>query len=137
MESYFEEFGVNTKGRIDFRNITGKVLEAVRKSGIRDGIVAVFTPHTTVGLFVNEDESGLKRDLEKSLSELLPENAGYLHDAVDDNAHAHLRSIVLGPSLVIPLNAGRLLLGTWQSIFLAEFDGPRHRRVYVKILGSR
>jgi len=137
MESYFEEIGVETRGRVDFRNITGRVLEAVERSGIRDGVVAIFTPHTTVGLFVNEDEGGLKRDLEKVLSRLLPEGAGYLHDAVDDNAHAHLRSIILGQSLVIPLNDGKLLLGTWQSIFLAEFDGPRRRRVYVKIIGSR
>jgi len=137
MESYFEEFSVETGRRIELKNITANVLEILRRSGIRDGIVNVFTPHTTVGLFINEDESGLKKDIEDSLSKLLPENAGYLHDQVNDNAHAHLRSIVLGQSLVIPLNDGRILLGTWQSIFLAEFNGPRRRKVYVKIIGTR
>lgn len=136
MKTYLKELSVRTGGRVEFRDITREVEAAVRESGVRSGIALVFTPHTTTGLFLNENEGGLKRDLERVLERLIPERGGYAHDEVDYNAYAHLRSIVLGPSLALPVEDGRLMLGTWQSIFLAEFDGPRSRRIYVKILGS-
>ena len=135
MNSYFREVTVRTKGRVEFRNITREIVKAVEESGIRSGIVNVFTPHTTTGIFVNEDEGGLKRDLELILERLIPERGGYEHDEVDYNAYAHLRSIVLSPSVTIPIENRRLMLGTWQSIFLAEFDGPRERRLRIQVLG--
>jgi len=136
VKSHFAEFRVRTGKSIEFVNITDRVLKAVKESGVRDGLVNVFIPHTTVGLFVNEDESGLRRDAEKILLKLVPERAGYAHDEVDYNAHAHLKSIILKPSITIPINEGRLMIGTWQSIFLAEFDGPRERKILVKVIGA-
>ena len=112
------------------------MLGAVEESGVKDGLVNVFIPHTTVGLFVNEDEARLREDIKRILLKLIPERAGYGHDEVDYNAHAHLKSVILKPSIVIPINEGRLVMGIWQSIFLAEFDGPRNRRVIVKVIGS-
>lgn len=135
MRSYFKEVDVRTGGKIEFRNITREVVKAVEESGVRSGIVTVFTPHTTTGIFVNEDEGGLKRDLELILGRLIPERGGYQHDEVDYNAYAHLRSTILSPSVTIPIENGRLMIGTWQSIFLAEFDGPRERRVRIQVLG--
>jgi len=135
MKSYFRELSIRTREKVELRNITHKVREVVAESGVRSGIVNVFAPHTTTGIFVNEDESGLKRDLGKVLGRLIPEKGGYEHDEVDYNAYAHLRSIVLSPSITLPVENGGIMLGTWQSIFLAEFDGPRERKVYVQVLG--
>ncbi|MCD6421020.1 MAG: YjbQ family protein [Thaumarchaeota archaeon] len=137
MEGYFGEIRVRTSSRIEFRNITSDVRRIVEESGVRSGIAAVYTPHTTTAIFVNEDEGGLKGDLMKVLEKLIPVEGGYEHDLVDDNAFAHLRSIIVNPSITIPIRDGRLMLGTWQSIFLAEFDGPRTRTVYVQVLGFR
>jgi len=135
VKTYFTEFRVKTRAAIDFVNITDIVLRAVDKSEIRDGLVNVFVPHATVGLFINEDERGLRKDVERTLMKLIPRRGDYMHDKVDYNAHAHLKSIILSPSTTIPINEGRLMVGTWQSIFLAEFDGPRERRVLVKVVG--
>lgn len=135
MRSHLKEVSVRTRERIEFRNITREIVKAVEESGIRSGLVTVFTPHTTTGIFVNEDEGGLKRDLELILGRLVPERGGYEHDEVDYNAYAHLRSIILSPSVTIPVENGRLMLGTWQSVFLAEFDGPRGRIVRIQVLG--
>jgi len=136
MKTFLKEVSIRTGGRVEFRDIMREVEEAVRESGIKSGVAIIFTPHTTTGIFMNEDESGLKRDLEKVLERLIPERGGYMHDEVDYNAYAHLRSILLGASLIVPVENGGLMLGTWQSIFLAEFDGPRSRRVYVRVMGS-
>lgn len=127
---------MRTRAALDFVNITDIVIQAVRKSGVKDGLVNVFIPHTTVGLFINEDENGLKRDIGEVLSNLVPERAGYMHDEVDYNAHAHIKSIILSSSTTIPISDGRPMIGTWQSIFLAEFDGPRERRIIVKVIGA-
>ena len=137
MEGYFGEIRVRTGSRIEFKNITSDVRRIVEESGVRSGIATIYTPHTTTAIFVNEDESGLKGDLMKVLEKLIPVEGGYEHDLVDDNAFAHLRSIIVNPSITIPIRDGRLMLGTWQSIFIAEFDGPRTRTVYVQVLGFR
>lgn len=136
MKSCFKEVSIRTRGRVEFRNITRDVVRVVEESGIKSGIVNIFTPHTTTGIFVNEDESGLKRDLEQVLEKLIPERGSYEHDEVDYNAYAHLRSMILSPSVSIPVEDGRLMLGTWQSVFLAEFDGPRERKVRIQVLGT-
>ena len=135
MKSHLKEVRVRTRSRIEFRNITGEVRRAVEESGIRSGIVTVYTPHTTTAIFVNEDESGLKKDLKTVLDKLVPEQGDYEHDRVDYNAFAHLRSIIVNPSVTIPVENGRIMTGVWQSIFLAEFDGPRERSVYIQVLG--
>jgi len=136
MNIYSKVLSIETRSSVDLRNITGYVRQVVDESGIRNGLVTIFVPHTTAGIYVNEDEGGLKRDVDNILSKLIPKGAGYLHDEVDDNAHAHLRSIVISPSITIPIIDGRVATGTWQSIFFAEFDGPRRRRVIVHVMGD-
>ncbi|MFA4647113.1 secondary thiamine-phosphate synthase enzyme YjbQ [Pyrococcus kukulkanii] len=124
---------VTTSKEIEIIDITEKIREIVGKSGVEDGIVVVFTRHTTAGIIINENESGLISDLEKTLEKLIPKGAGYSHDRVDNNAHSHLRAIILGSSVVIPVENGRLALGTWQSVLFVELDGPRTREIYVKV----
>jgi secondary thiamine-phosphate synthase enzyme len=125
----------STKNR-EMIDITGRVAEAVVSSGIADGLVLVFTTHTTTGLYINEHEGGLVDDVESVLCKLVPRKASYMHDRVDDNAAGHIQSILMSPSLVIPVEGGRPVLGTWQALFLAERDGPRPRTVKIKVIGD-
>ena len=118
-------------------DITSRVAKVVSDSGIEEGIVVVFAKHTTTGLFINEREGGLQRDVEGVLAKLVPAASGYHHDGIDDNAASHIQSVLLGASLAVPIGGGELELGTWQSIFLAERDGPRTRTVAVKVIGER
>ncbi len=123
---------IETRSRAEIIDITGEVEEFVRG---KDGDVAViYTTHTTTAVIINEAESGLMRDVVTTLSKLIPERAGYEHDRIDSNADAHLRAALLGNSVVIPIENGRLALGTWQRILFVELDGPRRRRVIVKIV---
>lgn len=117
-------------------DITDDVREAVSESGVEEGIVHVFSRHTTAAVIVNEPESGLLRDVVNKLEELVPEGAGYEHDKVDNNADSHLRAILLGPSVTLPVAGGEPVLGTWQSILFVELDGPRTRRVLVTVVGD-
>ncbi len=123
-----KQFIVRTGRRYDLINITGEIESLVEGNGI----VTVFTPHTTCSLLINEDETGLKEDILDFYSKLAPEGS-YRHNRVDNNAHSHLRSL-FNISLTIPVVNGKLVLGTWQSIFLLESDGPRTRKVYVSMI---
>ena len=126
---------IKTKGSTELIDITSKVNEIVRSnSSAESGICMIFTRHTTTGIIINENESGLKSDILRLLDELIPRGKGYLHDRIDRNAHSHLRAVVLGSSVTVPIERGDLALGTWQSIFFVECDGPRRREVYVKVL---
>ena len=131
-----ERIEIETRQSTELIDITGKVKEIVKsKSGdVDSGICVVFTKHTTSGIIINENETGLKSDILALLNDLIPKGKGYLHDRIDDNAHSHLRSVVLGSSVTIPIEKGGLALGTWQSIFFVECDGPRRRDVYVKVI---
>ena len=129
-------FTVQTREKVELINITGRVKEVVEKSDIREGIVLVYTPHTTAGLLVNEPETGLVKDLKELLLMLIPWGKDYAHNRVDNNAPSHLVASILGPSLVFSLSSRRISLGTWQAIFFVELDGPRSRRVEVKIVGE-
>jgi len=131
-----ERIEIGTRESTELIDITGKVKEIVKSKngGIDSGICVVFTKHTTSGIIINENESGLKSDILALLNGLIPEGKGYLHDRIDDNAHAHLRAVVLGSSVTIPIEKGDLALGTWQSIFFVECDGPRRKEVYVKVI---
>lgn len=126
---------IETKKKIDFVEITDSVERIVEETEVAEGLAIIFTPHTTTSLFINEDENRLKNDLEKILENLIPMKGNYLHDNVDDNAYAHLRSILLNTCISIPISRRRLLLGTWQNIFLAEFDGPRKRNYIIQVMG--
>ncbi len=129
-----EKLEINTKSRVELIDITDRIEKIVKKSGIDNGIVLVYTKHTTTALIINENESGLIQDIIDTLNKLVPTNVNYRHNVVDDNADAHIRAVLLGNSLVIPLVNSSLALGTWQRIFLVELDGPRSRTIYVKVI---
>ncbi len=125
---------IKTSKRVEVVDITDKVREIVEKHDVKDGIAVVFTKHTTTAIIINENESGLKEDVINVLERLIPTNAGYMHDRIDNNADSHLRAILLGNSVVVPITDGKLDLGTWQRIMFIELDGPRTRRVIVKVI---
>ena len=137
-----ERIEIETGQSTELIDITGKVKEIVKSKtknkigNLDSGICVVFTRHTTSGIIINENEAGLKNDISALLNELIPEGNGYLHDRIDDNAHSHLRAVVLGSSVTIPIEKGGLALGTWQSIFFVECDGPRRREVYVTVINE-
>ncbi len=129
---------VRTGARITVENVTPFVARELAASGVSDGLLVASVPHTTCGMAINEDEGGLKEDIRRVAERLLSPIAAersFSHDCVDDNAQAHLTSVLLGHSVTIPVRDGRLHLGTWQSVFLIELDGPRSRRLDVQILG--
>lgn len=126
------ELEISTSERVDVVDVTDRIEDAVLDDA--DGICHVFVEHTTVGIVVNENERRLVGDIEKFLEQLAPSGAGYAHDAIDDNADAHLRAAVLGESVTLPVRDGRLALGTWQSIMLVECDGPRQRQLTVTVV---
>lgn len=127
-----QELVIETRKTTELIDITRKVQSAVGNSGIKNGICLVYVPHTTVGLLINENEPGLHTDLVRWLNQLVPEQGSYRHP--DGNAHAHIKASLVGTSKYFAIDDGRLLLGTWQSIFLLEFDGPRSRKVFVKMV---
>lgn len=127
-------FEVRTGSRIEIVDITSKVKDFVKETGKFDGIALIHTKHTTTAIIVNESESRLNEDILSIVKKLIPTGAGYKHDQIDNNADAHLRAIFLGNSVVIPISDGRLDLGTWQSILFIELDGPRTRRIIVKVI---
>jgi secondary thiamine-phosphate synthase enzyme len=133
----FYEIRLNTKTRKELVDITEKVASAVSQSGLRDGICLVHSTHSTSALVINEDEGGLRNDILKKVSEDYPVGVGWQHDRIDDNADGHLAGTFIGPSITLPVRGGRMILGTWQSIFFLELDGPRTgRRIVVEILGE-
>ncbi|AAM06563.1 TPA: YjbQ family protein [Methanosarcina acetivorans] len=125
---------IETSKRIELIDITQEAQEEVRISGIQEGICIISARHTTAGIIINENESGLKEDILNLLERLVPPGAGYKHDRIDNNADAHLKAVLLGTSETLPVVQGKLELGTWQSIFFAEMDGPRQRTVNLTIL---
>jgi len=125
---------IRTSKRVEVIDITSEVQKEVEKSGVKDGIAVVYTQHTTTAVIINENESGLKEDIVFVLDRLIPRGAGYMHDMIDNNADAHLRAIFLGNSIVVPITNGKLDLGTWQRIMFVELDGPRTRKIIVKVI---
>jgi len=137
MPVYREEFNIRTTQRFQLVDITGRVEDAVRQSGVRDGIAHVFVPHATAAVIANEHESGLINDILSLIKKLFPPDYEWLHNRIDDNAHAHLASSIIGASRSFPVMDGRLVRGTWQNIFVVELDGPRYsRRVIVTVVGD-
>jgi len=126
-----EKIRVSSQKKYELIDITEQVQNVASKVG--DGTIVVFAPHATGSIVICEDEPGLKNDLIEFVKNLF-EKKGYKHDTIDDNAHAHLISSFLGCDKTIPVEKGRLALGTWQSILFLESDGPRERTVYVKPL---
>jgi secondary thiamine-phosphate synthase enzyme len=122
---------IRTRARTDFQDVTGKVQEIVEAAGLLSGLCYVFVPHTTAGITVNEHaDPSVVEDIASQLETMVPERAGYRH--AEGNAAAHIKASLLGSSETLLVENGRLVLGTWQGIFLCEFDGPRNRTILVK-----
>jgi len=138
MKSYRKELVLHAKSRRAFINITPKVEEALRESGIQEGLCLVNTMNITASVFINDHESGLHRDFERWLEGLAPEKpySQYDHNGYEDNADAHLKRSIMGRETVVAVTGGRLDFGTWEQIFYGEFDGMRDKRVLVKIVGE-
>ena len=126
-----------TKHQREYINITDEVQSIVRKSGIKEGMVLVSAMHITAGVYVNDAENGLIADIDKWLEELAPFDINYNHHRTGEtNGDSHLKSLLIGHEVIVPITAGRLDFGTWQQIYYAEFDGQRKKRVIVKVMGE-
>uniref|UniRef100_A0A7V0Z4H8 YjbQ family protein n=1 Tax=candidate division WOR-3 bacterium TaxID=2052148 RepID=A0A7V0Z4H8_UNCW3 len=132
----FYEFSISTNKSEELIDITDEIESIISRANAKDGIVHIFIPHATAGIILNESaDPNIKTDFLNALERAIPKRANYLHDRIDRNASAHIRSAIVGSSLTIPLRNGRMVLGTWQSIMFCEFDGPRTtRRIIVQIL---
>ena len=127
----------NTQKHREYINITDEVEDIVRKSGVQEGMVLVSAMHITAGIYVNDAESGLISDIDKWLEELAPFNINYNHHRTGEtNGDSHLKSLLIGHEVIVPITASKLDFGTWQQIYYAEFDGQRQKRVIVKVMGE-
>lgn len=138
MKSYRKELHFRLPARRGLVNITPQVEEALRESGIKEGLLLANAMNITASVFINDDESGLRHDYEVWLEKLAPEKpyAQYRHNGCEDNADAHLKRTVMGRETVVAVTDGRLDFGTWEQIFYFEFDGKRDKRVLIKIIGE-
>jgi secondary thiamine-phosphate synthase enzyme len=127
---------VKSSSRTEMIDITASVQEAVRQSGVREGVCVVFVPHTTAAVTLNENaDPSVLQDLNRAMNQLVPFENRYLH--LEGNSAAHIKSSLLGCSHSILIESGQLVLGTWQGVFFWEFDGPRNRKVYVRAIRDR
>ncbi len=130
-----ETISVKTSSGEEFKDITSLVAEKVKSAGVSEGIVTVFVPHTTAAVTINEDaDPSVVRDIISSLDRVIPVKRNYSH--LEVNSHAHIKSSIIGSSRQIIVEGGKLKLGTWQGIYFCEFDGPRRREVWIKILAT-
>jgi len=124
---------IKSRSRTEFINITAEVQEVVRTAGIRSGVCYLFVMHTTAGITVNEGaDPAVQRDIITSLNKLIPADFYYTH--AEGNSDAHIKSSLIGTSQTLLIDAGRLVLGTWQALYLCEFDGPRPRQIAIKLI---
>jgi len=133
------DIGVQTSGRTEFVDITSQVTDCVRKSAVQDGVCVVFVPHTTAAITCNESwDPSVQADVLMALGRIVPDHLGgmpgqgYTHE--EGNSPAHIKASLLGASKSLLVTGGKLELGRWQGVYLAEFDGPRQRRVWIRIL---
>ncbi len=137
MKFHTEYLWFNTEHEHDYINITSEVEDILYKSGIKEGMILVSAMHITAGVYVNDAESGLIHDIEHWLEDVAPANPNYLHHRTGEtNGDAHLKSLVIGHEIIVPVTDGRLDFGPWQQIYYAEFDGQRRKRVIVKVMGE-
>jgi len=129
------EFTINTKTQTDWCNITNQVQKSVAASGIKEGICVIFTPHTTAAITINENaDPDVPHDVNLALNIISPDRREFQHS--EGNSAAHTKTSLVGPSLTVIVTDGKLLLGTWQGIWYTEFDGPRKRKVHVRVMGE-
>ena len=137
MTFFTEYLWFNTKKRQEFVRITDEVAAAVKKSGVREGMVLVSAMHITAAVYVNDWENGLIHDFQEWLEKLAPAGLNYRHHQTgEDNADAHLKRTIMGHQVLLPITAGKLDLGPWEQVFYAEFDGQRKKRVVLKVIGE-
>ena len=137
MKSHTEYLTIHTKQRHEYVHLTPQVESIVKKSGVKEGMALVSAMHITAGVYVNDNESGLIHDIDQWLEDLAPAKPEYEHHQTgEDNADAHLKSMIVHHQVIVPITNGRLDFGPWQRIFYAEFDGQRDKRVIVKVMGE-
>jgi secondary thiamine-phosphate synthase enzyme len=137
MKAATEYLWFTTRTKREYINITARVEEIVRASGIRDGMVLVSAMHITAGVYVNDAEDGLIQDIDEWLEHLAPYRDGYRHHRTGEtNGDAHLKSLLVHHEVIVPVTNGALDLGPWQQVYYAEFDGMRRKRLIVKVLGE-
>ena len=130
-----KQIQVKTSQNVEMVNIDGHVHEAIKSSGVSDGICIVFVPHTTAGVTINENaDPDVVRDMVMEINKIVPFNDNYQH--MEGNSAAHIKSSLFSPSLTLLVENGKPILGTWQSVYFCEFDGPRRRHVYIKVLAD-
>ena len=128
-----ETLSVSTSERVDLVDITSQVAQEVAKSSVGTGTVTIYVPHTTCGVTINESaDPDVARDIKMHLAKLVPQDGGFKH--YEGNSDSHIKTSMIGSSENIIIENGKLVLGTWQGIFLCDFDGPRTRKVYIKIV---
>ncbi|MCL4457433.1 MAG: secondary thiamine-phosphate synthase enzyme YjbQ [Nitrospirae bacterium] len=124
---------IKSRSKTEFIDITDDIHEAIKESGVKSGVCYIYVPHTTAGVTINEGaDPSVKRDILTTLNRLIPFEGDYQH--MEGNSAAHIKSSLVGVSANILIEDGRAVLGTWQSVYFCEFDGPRHRRAIVKII---
>ena len=139
MVVYSAEINISTKGETDIIDITDDINDIIKKSKINNGIICIFVPGSTGSITTIEYEPGLKKDFPKALEKIAPKNIDYLHHNTwhDDNGRSHVKASLMGPSLTVPINNGKLIHGTWQQIVFVEFDTrPRQRNIITNLIGE-
>lgn len=136
MEIMKYQLNKNSSKRVEIIDITKDINDILRNCKINEGIINIFAVHSTAGIVVNENESRLINDFKNSLERIIPEKNNYGHDQIDNNADSHIRAFFIGSSETIPFSGNSLNLGTWQSVFFVELDGPRNRKFIVTVMGK-
>ncbi|MFQ6095544.1 MAG: secondary thiamine-phosphate synthase enzyme YjbQ [Candidatus Bathyarchaeia archaeon] len=142
MKFYVRNVPVRTGKKLEILDVTSDVDRIVEESGVKDGLVNLWVPHSTAAIAVNEHDTDLWEDILSTLGRLVPVKADYRHNAKygwiarEQNAHAHILNCMIKPDVAVPLQGGRLQLGTWQSILFIELDGPRSRSIRVQVMGE-
>jgi secondary thiamine-phosphate synthase enzyme len=137
MKAHTEYLTFRTDKHRQYINITPQVDSALKKSGIREGMILVSAMHITAGVWVNDAEDGLLEDIDEWLEKMAPFRSGYRHHATgESNGDSHLKSLLVHHQVIVPVTAGRLDLGPWQQVYYAEFDGQRSKRVIIKVMGE-
>ncbi len=137
MKSHTEYLWFNTKKKREFINITAELERALAKAQIREGLILASAMHITAGVYINDAEEGLIADIEEWLETLAPFRANYRHHRTgEDNGDAHLKNLLIGHQVLVPVTQGKLDLGPWQQVYYAEFDGQRRKTVLIKVIGE-
>ena len=137
MKSHTKYLWFNTQRHREYINITSEVEQAVRESGVQEGFVLVAAMHITAGVYVNDAEDGLIHDIDEWLEKLAPFRPDYRHHRTGEtNGDAHLKNLLIGHEVILPITEGRLDLGPWQQVYYAEFDGQRRKRLIIKVIGE-